>query len=284
MSMLLSQNEDTCNIGQIRDLPAALKRNPICACQSHIKDCEFWTKVVDALPDEKIMQRVSRGYTKFRKDVREHQSWNRLNLRKAVITQHRNYLDALEILYSTTSKVAGEKVLVDSSKSPELAFALSLIPSISLYTLNLVRDPRAVVVSWAKRTSNNDRLASQAKKWRLRQKLFTKVENGNTSQFKRLRYEDLTANPRETVEGVLSWAGVDIGTSNFSSDTEAKVSWSDLHIFPPANEGVLAARATDIVIKASNSWKDQKNAKLIEMAEKIAFPAAEKYGYELDTK
>mgnify|MGYP000892082817 FL=1 len=59
------------------------------------------------------------------------------------------------------------------------------------------------------------------------------------------------------------------------------MSWDDLHLFPPANEGVLKARAEDITIKAADSWKDARHADLHRMAEEITFPAAERYGYTL---
>lgn len=280
--MLLSQNDDVFNVGQIRDLPKAYRRNPTCACQNQLNDCAFWSAVVDALPNKNILRRVERGYNAFRKDVRQQRFWNRPKVRNEIAKTHKGFLAALEKLYQTTATVAGDRTLVDSSKSPELALALSLIPSITLYTINLVRDPRAVVVSWTKRNPDVENLKSQAKKWRIRQKLFAKIGTSFPDQFHLLRYEDLTQNPQKTIQDILTWAGLDSSTDNFSSHSEATVDWNNLHLFPPANEGVLAARATDIEIRTADSWKKPEHAALHKLTEDIAFPAASDYGYTLD--
>ncbi|WP_264214770.1 sulfotransferase [Leisingera thetidis] len=281
LSMLLAQNGDTCNIGQIRDLPAAIRREADCSCQRPLAQCSFWSQVTRKLAKPRALPRLAKGYSAFKEDARGNHEWNNAGLQARLRADHAAYLAGLSELYGAASEAAGGRMLIDSSKSPEQAYALSLTGTVTLYTLNLVRDPRAVAVSWSKRQSDIKRLRGQSREWRLRQKLFSRIGAAAPERFKLLRYEDLTAAPRDTIREILAWAGRDSSTANFTSGSEAKVSWDDLHLFPPANEGVLKARAEDITIKAADSWKDARHADLHRMAEEITFPAAERYGYTL---
>lgn len=283
LSMLLSQNDDAHNVGQIRDLPASTRRNVPCSCGAELSKCEFWTGVTSTLKNPRALPRLIKGFTEFRKEAREDMNWNKQRVRNRLARRHKKYLENLRELFTATSeKVGAGKMLVDSSKSPEQALALALIPEIKLYALNLTRDPRAVTISWAKRNDDVAFLKGRAKEWRKRQRLMGYFEGFEGTEFKLLRYEDLTADPRGTIENVLKWTGHNASTENFSAADAASVTWDDLHLFAPINEGVLKARATDITIKPADSWKDIKNKDIHAMATDIVFPAAEKYGYSRD--
>ncbi len=56
----------------------------------------------------------------------------------------------IERVYQSIAVKAGTEVIIDSSKHPLFAYCLSLAPSIDLYLVHLVRDPRGMVSSWAK--------------------------------------------------------------------------------------------------------------------------------------
>ncbi len=281
LSLLLSQNNDSFNVGQIRDLPSALRRDVRCSCKKTVTQCEFWSKAAASFGDAERFKALKQGFGAFRKQARKNQQWNDARFRKKIARDHETYLLDLSDLYQAASKAAGGRALVDSSKSAELAFALSLTGEVSLFTLNLVRDPRAVTCSWAKRFTDQDRLRRQAREWRVRQKLFALLAAQNPMQSRLLRYEDLTQNPKETIASVLAWAEMDPDTSNFTGENRAAISWDDQHLFPPANEGVLEARASEITIRVADSWKSDKNAELHQLAERITFPAAEQFGYRL---
>lgn len=277
--MLLSQNDDAINVGQIRDLPSAMRKNAPCSCGNPLKQCEFWKPIVRDLPGKRPLAKLIEGYKEFRKAARNAGPWNDAQVRARLIEDHGEYLKKLAKLYHTAAQHAGNRTLVDSSKSPEIALALGLVEGFDLYILNLVRDPRAVVCSWKKKTDDLQRLAGRAREWKLRQEWLSQLGQLQPDHFKLLRYEDLTSAPRETIEQLLGWAKLDTSTTHFVSNDKANVSWNDLHLFPPANEGVLKAKATSIKIRTADSWRKPENSELHAIGEEEAFPEAEAYGY-----
>lgn len=285
LSMLLSQNDDMFNVGQIRDLTKSKRRNSSCTCQKKLRDCEYWSQVVAKLTTRRALPKLADGYAAFRKDVLAHKNWNKPGLKKRLRKDHADYLELLGALYAVASDVAGNKMLVDSSKSPELAYAMVLCEDITPYMLNLVRDPRAVVVSWAKRRGDRDGvedfMRKRAREWRTRQKLLAKFQVLAPERYMLLRYENLTAAPRDTIAQILEWAGQDATTLNFSTDDQATVSWDNLHLCPPINESVFKARSRNISIRLDDGWKDGKNRRAHEITSEVAFPAATKYDYSL---
>ena len=60
------------------------------------------------------------------------------------------YARQTRALFAAICQVSGKSTIVDASKSPTRAFALSLIPGIELYLIHLVRDTRGVVWSYRK--------------------------------------------------------------------------------------------------------------------------------------
>jgi hypothetical protein len=55
-----------------------------------------------------------------------------------------DYLVGLEKLYQGIRAYTGSKVIIDSSKSLLYGYLLGMLPTIDLYVLHIVRDPRGV--------------------------------------------------------------------------------------------------------------------------------------------
>lgn len=282
LSQLLSQNDDCFNLGQIRHLPLALKRNVTCACHQPIQECAYWGPVAAEMTGrhgEDVFERLKTGAPAFKTSATQNSGWEDTAVRDLIRQENAEYLTLLGDLYATAARQAGGAALIDSSKAPEVLLSLSLIPEISLYTLNLLRDPRAVNASWAKRVQKKETLQQRARNWNNRVRRMTAFHQGSDAPFLQLHYEDLASTPRQTIEDIQTWAGLQVGTAFFTSDTEADISWERNHLFPPANEEVLEKRATHIQIKPSESWKSEENAPYRKMAERINFPLAKKMGY-----
>ena len=67
---------------------------------------------------------------------------------QAKVAQMGEYKGALEMLYRAVQSISWSRVIVDTSGNPALGQGLQNEPSIDLYALHLVRDPRAVAYSW----------------------------------------------------------------------------------------------------------------------------------------
>jgi hypothetical protein len=129
------------------------------------------------------------------------------------------YLDAHQRLYRAISQVSGAEVVVDASKSTAQLFALRRIEGLDLRVLNLVRDSRGVASSWSKsgirkpQSRDGDTMMGTYAPHRLAVlwaalQLESAVLGAAAPYSARVRYEDLVARPRETVEQALVSVGL----------------------------------------------------------------------------
>lgn len=282
LSLVLSQHTDMQNVGQIRDLPQGVAQTAPCSCGATVPDCNFWHLVrtgFEARFGTDGMSDLANRATAFRKAANRAGDWQDPEVRQNLIQAHAAYLEQLEVLYTLSAEHSAGRMLVDSSKSVDIALALGLIPGLELHILNLVRDPRAVAVSWSKVIKNTEKLRRRTRNWMVRQQRLEQLEGGDQAGFMRLRYEDLTEDPKGWVQKIQAWAGLPEQLNLFTSTTSANISWERAHLFPPANATVLKERRATITIVAADSWRQAKNTQLHHMAETETFPYAEKLGY-----
>ncbi|MGH2739027.1 MAG: sulfotransferase [Actinomycetota bacterium] len=120
-------------------------------------------------------------------------------------------------LLFAVAKTSGAKVIVDSSKTPGIAAALHLIPGVSPFFVNLLRDPRATVASWRyAKTVNKADVRREMPIFSARRAalLWTKFQLGADLVRKHdrmrslsVRYEDLMARPRRHLEAITRLVG-----------------------------------------------------------------------------
>ncbi|MBR9863784.1 MAG: sulfotransferase [Rhodobacteraceae bacterium] len=282
LSQLLSQNEDCQNVGQIRHLAASMNKNWQCSCGQTLPLCGYWGKVADCMAQHhgsSAMEELRDGFAAFQKASNEIKDWSDAAARSDIRAAHAGFLELLVSLYRFASAEAQNRVLIDSSKIPNLALALQLTGEIELHILNLVRDPRAVVVSWSKLVNKPEVLRQRARNWNKRVKRMQELEQLAGNAYLQLKYEDFASAPKMVLEQIQAWAGLAQNTSFFTGLQSAEISWERTHLFPPANEEVLQKQATKIEIRPASSWKSDAHAEVRQIAEKVNFPKAAQLGY-----
>lgn len=133
-----------------------------CGCGALVTECPVWSAVLRSAFGQPLTDHVSPAeVVRWQRDtVRVRHTWNLLRYARGATTG-RTALDAYARvagrLYAAIADVTGARVIVDSSKRPSDAAFLRLVPGISPYFVQLVRDPRAVAYSWRRRKAQLDR-------------------------------------------------------------------------------------------------------------------------------
>lgn len=206
LDIALGQHRHVLGSGEVGALTRHVWANDeYCACGQRVRSCRLWAEAVTAWDgDDRYLQsqRRTEGLV----------SWRRLLPLRQFRTQTAR-------LFQSLARQSGRPIVVDSSKLPGRGFALASNPSVEIYAVHLVRDPRAVV--WSMRKAFKQQvdaglqkelqpkpLLYSAARWMLvnlgAEALRMKV---GRQQSLRVRYEDFVAAPAETVERVLQLVG-----------------------------------------------------------------------------
>jgi hypothetical protein len=187
----------------------------------------------------------------------------------------------MSALYHAAADTADATVVVDSSKSPEIAAALALAHDLELVLVNLVRDPRAVAVSWVKRNDDFGMARKSAQRWKQRQRELRSFESVPGIEFITLRYEDFVSQPQQCLKLILARAGEPGSVPQPIAARRYAISWARQHLFPPANEKILSAMPTETTIVPSSGWRHPRHWRERLVASYTTFPLGLRYGYGL---
>jgi hypothetical protein len=124
------------------------------------------------------------------------------------------YLYALEKLYLAIQRHSNCRVIVDSSKYPMYGYLLKMVPSIDLYVIHLVRDPRATAYSWQRKKIRPDvaRLdylpqigsTENSIKWNVWNTACEMLGKTGLRKYSMIRYEDFIKEPKKVVAALCA--------------------------------------------------------------------------------
>lgn len=192
--------------------------NTVCGCGIPFRECQVWRGVfecafggIDAA-DAREMIRLRELNTRTRHLPLVLVPWGR----RLLASRLEGYLGRLEKLYRAIQHSTGCRVVVDSSKVPLYGYLLNTIPTIDLYVVHLIRDPRAVSYSWLKKRLlpplpgkvgpiYMDRYSSikSSMLWNITNVAVEMFWRRQSKRYLMLRYEDFVDRPQESLQRIL---------------------------------------------------------------------------------
>ena len=138
LSRLLGEVDGVVSVGEAA-LHYFRKCPPVpCGCGAQVRDCLFWKDI--SIPPG--TQDFGHQFLRIRQFLRL------ASARHASSPEVRNLILSMRDLYRSIAEKTGAKVVVDCSKNPAVAYALSFAPGVRLSVLHLIRSPQGVADSW----------------------------------------------------------------------------------------------------------------------------------------
>ena len=140
LDTLLGQIDGFFSTGELRYVwERGVIGNWTCGCQRSVKTCPLWSAVLNAVAEDRDAARTivdwQRQATRFRHTRRLlDQTSDDLGRDRAL----HSYVTVMQRLFSAIREATGARVIVDSSKRPSDAAALTLVPNLQLYVVHLV--------------------------------------------------------------------------------------------------------------------------------------------------
>ena len=282
LDVVLGNHPDVEGAGELVNLAGAgWIDDEYCACGRRVGSCDHWTAVRAAL-EEADPSFDPREYVRLEERIgRRGWRWSASEPTDAL----RRYGRQTLAVYSAIRTVSGASVIVDSSKSPERAIALSRVLASRLRLVHLVRDPRGVAWSLLKPLARDDasgvhRELPPRPAWRtsLRWSWVNAEADLASRRFPAerratVRYEDLTADPARVLDVVGRVIEVDLGV--VAKRLESGEEFTAGHQVA----GNRLRMQGSIRLRADTEWRERLAPRDRAVVRALAGPLMWRYGY-----
>lgn len=286
LDMALGSMPGTVSTGELANLYVKTDFDrEYCSCGELLASCRFWGQVLaeqakqpDFSPERYAS--LQQRYERLRSIPRLRSS------RVEKDSDFQWYLRASALIFRTARDAAGAVAVVDSSKSPARALALSYSPDIELIPVHLVVDPRSVVWS-LQREWNADAKAGIQHQMKPVSAFSASagwlVTNWASERAKRrfpkavfLRYEDFAAEPGAAVDHILRAAALPSAKEQLPTEIRP----SQLHLLA----GNRVRRQHQVLIRRDGAWTQGMSTARKRLVRLLASPLMAKYGYPYSRK
>lgn len=262
-----------------------LIENRLCGCGTAFKECQVWKSIMDAafggmdLVDAQEMISLRESGARTRHLPFMMTPWGK----RLLTARLAKFLDALEKLLGGIRDATGSQLIIDASKYPTYGYLLGLIPSVDLYVVHLVRDPRAVAFSWSRKRIQPGREdlhmrrygpAASSVRWVVRNLAAEAFWRRTPERYLMLRYEDFVSQPRVAIMRILDLVGESPQNTLFETDNSVNVGpnhgvWG--------NPGRFVQGAVNI--HSNEKWKKEIKPWNRHVASLLTWPLLARYGY-----
>lgn len=246
LAMLLGSHPDVVTVGELKHTSIGDVSRYRCSCGALITECAFWTDVTRDVRAQGIDFEVGRGMTDFAtrapnaairvlKPLHRGPALERVrDLALACVPGWRSHYAAVQArnaaLAAAVCRRSGRRILVDSSKIGVRLKFLLRNPRFDVRIVRLVRDGRAVALTYmdpalyadatdpqrrggglgGSRDAERLPLERAAHEWRRsNEEALALLRTVSRDRWLQIRYEDLCADPAATIANVYTFAGVD---------------------------------------------------------------------------
>jgi len=252
-----------------------------CGCGVDVHQCEIWSAVLakafHILNETDVAEMITlRGRIPHSRSIPKFMLIP--GARPKLKSNLEIYLGNLEKLYHGIKDVTASNLVVDSSKRIGYAHVLKMIPTIDLYVLHLVRDPRATAYSWLRKKKYlpGKSPTKSSMLWNTTNFAIELSRKNWPGKYLRIHYEDFVVRPRKTVERILGFVGEQPSNLPFLNESEVSLGVNHcIHGNPNRFE------TGTVKLNLDERWK-QMNTSEKRLVTVLTWPLLIKYGYSLN--
>ena len=292
LDVVLGNHPEAVSVGELTNISRSgwtdgrATRSPFCACGLRLGECPFWSEVRREWSG-RVGEESIRGYVSLQNDFERYRRWPRL-LKEGRARSERfaAYAGTTRALFEAISTVSGKGIVVDSSKNPVRALALSLTPGLDLRPVHLVRDGRGMAYSRQKSFKKDDERGiardispkpvwNSAALW-LSMNLLSEwmTRKAGPERSTRIRYEDFVVDPTGALKKAGRAAGLD-----FSGVAARLTAGEALPIGHNVGGNRLRMSGSVRLRSEAQAWRDGLTRKDRRFFLALAGPLLLRYGY-----
>lgn len=258
-----------------------------CGCGQPVASCPLWSKVMAAALSTPEGSLAPEQVVEWQQQVAgaaaaTHKLLKVRSPEEGLVTLG-SYVSVLGRVYAALAEETGERVIVDSSKRPPHAAYMHLVPGITPYFVQLVRDARAVAFSRARLKHSVDKdldvegPATNAIGWIRRNLHSEAVRRRHPSEHSLLvRYEDFVAHPQRTLEEIVRVVGEKLDELPF---VDAKT--AILHPNHSVSGNPSRFKTGSVSLRSDDEWLRAQRVKDRLTTTALTWPLLLRYGYSL---
>lgn len=289
LERLLGELPGVCALGEVTQLWDRIDRaDTRCGCGAPVAACDFWRAVGDkafggwSAVDRERIPTLQRAVARTRHVPRFLTGHSRARRHDALA----EYAEYYARVYTAAAAVSGCEVIVDASKNPGLAYSLRYAPDLTLRLVHLVRDPRAVAHSWTRHVPSGERAGptTMRRVAPRRASLQWLADNGAMSllaafdRVQRLRYEDLTADPRRAVREIAAFAGLHPTDADLAFLDGDRAQFSARH---GVAGNPMRFHTGEVPLRRDDAWRHALPRRQRALVSAVCAPLLPAYGYPL---
>ena len=286
---VLGESEGAVCVGETRYLwERGLIHDVRCGCGHQFSSCPFWSAVGEEAfggwerVDAHRMAAIDRQLNRLR-SLPAH---SLPSLRPALMETLADYACRLERLYAAIGLVSGAATIVETSKDPNFAWALTRMRGYDVRILHLVRDSRAVACSWVRPKRMTSPIGGEAfmpsfaagntaTRWTIANAAFRAL--GARVPYLRCNYERFVGAPQATLSVLAGFAAEPLTLAAGQLDGN-RVRLGEHHIF---SGNPMSAETGWVEIRPDERWRTELSRAQVAAVTALTAPLLIAYGYPL---